>query len=130
MSGGVQRLKREPFDADPVAVADPDRHDIGLGLLAHHRDAMRALAERFEPGDVIGVEMGVDRLHQPEVEFVQELNVAIDPFEHGIDDERLPAMAAREQIGVGAGGLIEELPENHFSSFGRVGPSPLFRLRL
>jgi hypothetical protein len=79
---------------------------------------------------MIGMKVGVDRLHQPELELVQELNVAIDPFEHGIDDERLPAMAAREQIGIGAGSLVEELPENHRSSFGCARPLPAFPFRL
>ena len=49
-----------------------------LGLLAHHGDAVRAVAQRTEPGDVVGVQVGVDRLHQLQVEFADELEIAID----------------------------------------------------
>jgi hypothetical protein len=59
------------------------------------------------------MEVRVHRLHQPHIELLQELDVAINPFEDGIDDERLPAMAAREKIGVGARSAVEQLPENH-----------------
>ena len=112
----IQRLEGESFDTDLVAVAHPDGNDIGLALFAHHRDAARALTQRFKSGDVVGVEMGVDRLHQPEIELLQKLDVAVDPFEHRVDDERFSAMAAREKIGVGAGGRVEQLPEDHDES--------------
>ena len=95
-------VEGQAFDADAVAVGDADRHDVGLGLLAHDGDAFRALAERLEPGDVVGVQMRVDGLDQAQVELAQELDVAVDALEHGIDDQRLAAMPAREQIGVGA----------------------------
>ena len=47
-----------------LAVGEPHRHDVGLGLLAHHGDAVGAVAQRAEAGDVVGVQMGVDRLDQ------------------------------------------------------------------
>ena len=70
---------------------DADRHDFGLGLLTHDGDALRALAERVEPGDVIGVQVRVDGLHQAQVELAQELDIAVDALEHRIDDQRLAA---------------------------------------
>ena len=58
--------------------------------------------KRLEPGDVVGVEMGVDGLDEPQVELAQELDVAVDALEHRIDDQRLAAVPACQQIGVGA----------------------------
>jgi hypothetical protein len=46
-------------------------------------------------GDVIGMQMGVDRLDQPQVELAQELAIAVGLFEHGIEDQGLAAGAAR-----------------------------------
>ena len=38
----------------------------------------------------------------------------LDALEHGIDDERLAAVAAGKEIRVGARVRVEELPEDHF----------------
>ena len=65
---------------------------------------MGAVAQRAEPGDVVGVQMGVDGLDQFEVELAHQLQIAIDPLQHRIDDQRLAAVPAGEQIGVGARG--------------------------
>ena len=62
---------------------------------------------------MIGVQVRVDRLDQPEVEFPHELQVAVDLLQHRIDDQRLAAMAAGQQIGIGAGRAVEELAEDH-----------------
>jgi hypothetical protein len=58
-------VEAQALDADAVAVCDADRDDFGLGLLAHDGDALGALAERVEPGDVVGVQVCVDGLDQP-----------------------------------------------------------------
>ena len=44
---------------------------------------MGTVAQFAEPGDVVGVQMGIDGLDQPKVEFAQQLAVAIDLFQHG-----------------------------------------------
>jgi hypothetical protein len=62
---------------------------------------------------VIGVQVGVDRLHQLQVELADELEVAIDLFKDRIDDQRFAATAGREQVGVGAGRRVEQLTEDH-----------------
>ena len=103
MARRIGDVEAEALDADAVAVGDADRHDFGLGLLAHDGDALRALAERVEPRDVVGVQVRVDGLHQAQVELAQKLDVAVDALEHGIDDQRLAAVTAGEQIGVCAG---------------------------
>ncbi len=96
MARRVGDIQAEPLDAQPVAVGDAHRHHIDAGLLAHHGDAARAVAQRAEAGDVVGVQVGVDRLHQLEVELADELEVAIDLLQDGVDDQRLAAAAGGE----------------------------------
>ena len=74
---------------------------------------MCAVAQRAEAGDVVGVQMGVDRLHQPEIELLHQLQIAVDLLEHGIDDERFAAAAARQHVAIGARDAVEQLPEDH-----------------
>ena len=70
VAGRVEHVERNALDGELVALGDPHRDDVGLGLLAHHGDAVGAVAQRAEPGDVVGVEMRVDGLDQLEVELV------------------------------------------------------------
>ena len=62
---------------------------------------------------MVGMQMGVHRLDQPEVEFLHQLQVAVHLFQHRVDDQRLAAAAAGEQVAVGAGYAVEQLPEDH-----------------
>ena len=113
VAGRVEHVERDALDRELVAFGEPHRHHVDLALLAHHGDAVGAVAQRAEPGDVVGMQMGVDRLDQLEVELVDELEVAVDLLQHRIDDQRLAAAPAGEQIGVGAGDAVEELAEDH-----------------
>jgi hypothetical protein len=72
-----------------------------------------AIAQRAEAGDVVGMQVGIDRLNQLQVELVDQLDVAIDLFQHRIDDQRLAAMPAGEQVGVGPGDAVKQLAEDH-----------------
>ena len=103
VAGRVEHVERDALDRELVAVGEPHRHHVGLGLLAHHGDAVGAVAQRAEAGDVVGVQMRVDRLDQLEVELLHQLEIAVDLLQHRIDDQRLAAAPAGEQIGIGAG---------------------------
>jgi hypothetical protein len=50
-----------------------------------------AVAQRGQAGDVVGVQMRVDRLHEFEIELLHQLEIAVDLLEHRIDDERFAA---------------------------------------
>ena len=78
MAGRVEHVEPQALDLHAVAFRDPHRHDIGMGLLAHHRDAMGAVAQCAKPGDVVGMQMGVDGLDQLEIELANELQIAVD----------------------------------------------------
>ena len=113
MARRVEHVEREPFDRELVAFGEPHRYHVDLAALAHHRHALRAVAQRAEPGDVVGVQMGVDRLDQPQVELLDQLDIAVDLLQHRIDDQSLAAAPAGEQVGVGAGDAVEQLAKDH-----------------
>ena len=48
-----------------------------------------------------------------EFELAHELQIAVDLLQHRIDDQRLAALPAGNDIGVGAGNAVEELAEYH-----------------
>jgi hypothetical protein len=72
-----------------------------------------AVAQLAEPGDVVGMQMGVDRLDQLEIELAQQLAVAIDLLQHGVENQGLAAGAAGQQITVGSGDAVEQLAKDH-----------------
>ena len=113
VAGRVHHVEADALDRHLVAVGDPHRHHVGLALLAHDGDAVGAVAQFAEAGDVVGMQMGIDRLDQLQIEFAQQLAVAVDLLQHGIEDQRLAAGAAGQQIAVGAGGAVEQLTEDH-----------------
>jgi hypothetical protein len=111
--GRVEHVEAHALDRQPIAVGNPHRHDIDLALLAHDRDAARAVAQRSQAGDVVGVQMRVDRLHELKIELLHQLEVTVDLFQHGIDDERFAATTAGEDVAIGARDAVEQLPEDH-----------------
>jgi len=100
MAGRIEDVEAHAFDLHPVAVGDPHRHRVDLALLAHHGDAKGTVAQRAEAGDVIGMQKGVDRLHQLEVELGDELQVALDLFNHRVDDHRLADSPTGQEIAI------------------------------
>jgi hypothetical protein len=51
---------------------------------------------------VIGVQMRIHRLDQIEIEFLHQMQVTVHFLQHRIDDERVSAAAAGQEVGVGA----------------------------
>ena len=102
MPRGVDCAETQAIDGDRVSVRHADRDDVGLGFLAHDRYALGAVAQLAEARDVIGMQMRVDGLNETQIEFVQELDVALDLLEHRIDDKRLAARPACKEVAVGA----------------------------
>src|SRR6201999_3239380 len=89
------------------------RNNIDLAAFAHHGHAMSAVAQCAQPGDMIGVQVGINGLDQPEVELVHELEVAIHLLQHGINDQRLASAPAGQEVRIGSRDAIEELAEDH-----------------
>src|SRR5580704_17344853 len=59
------------------------------------------------------MQMRIDSFDQLEIEFAQQLAIAIDSVEHRIEDHRLAARAACQEIAVGAGYAVEQLTKDH-----------------
>ena len=93
----VKHIEAQPLDLYAVAFRHPHGDDVGVRLLAHHRDAMGAVAKRTQSGDMVGVQMRIDGLDQLEIELAHELQIAVDLLQHRIDDQRLAAMPTRER---------------------------------
>ena len=113
MARRVHHVERHAFDRHSVAVGHPHRHHIGLALVAHDGDAVGAVAQFAETGDVIGMKVGVDRLDEFEIELAQQLAVAVGLLQHGVEDQRLAAGAAGQEIAVCSGNAVEELAKDH-----------------
>ena len=109
----VKHIEAQSLDLDAVAFRHAHGDNVGVRLLAHHCDAMSAVAQRTQSGDMVGVQMRVGGLDQLEIELAHELQIAVDLLQHRIDDQRLAAMPAGDEIGVGAGNAVEELAEDH-----------------
>jgi hypothetical protein len=45
-----------------------------------------------------GVDVGVERLDQAQIELAEKLDVAIDPLEHRIDDQHLAARCSGKEV--------------------------------
>ena len=120
VAGGVEHIEAQALDRQLVAVGDPHRHHVDVALFPHHRHAAGAVAQRAQASDVVGVQMGVDRLDEPEIELLHQLEVAVDLLEHRIDDERFAAAAAGEHVAIGARNAVEQLPEDHRCLYNRA----------
>ena len=51
-----------------------------------------------------------------QIELIQQLDVAINPFQYGIDDEGLATPTTGQQITVGGRHIVEHLGQNHFGT--------------
>ena len=65
VSRGVQELKGEIPQGQPVAVLDPDVYGARGGFLVHDELRYRFAFEVPRPGDVVGVGVGVDYVCLP-----------------------------------------------------------------
>ena len=117
----VDDIKGNGFDLDLVALVDAHGNDVDLAVPSHHGDAARPVAKGPEPGDMVGVYMGIHGLDEFQVQFVQQPDVVVDRFEDGVDDQHLTARAAAEQIGVSARDGLEDLAKDHDDSECRCG---------
>ena len=120
--GGSGVKRAHAFDGELVAFSKPHRNNVGFGLLTHDGDAMRAVAQCTKPGNVIGVQVGIDRFHQLAIQFLHQLEIAVDFLQHRVNDQRFAARPTGEQIGVGSG-----LPDQKVDGKSWHGP---FRCRL
>ena len=58
------------------------------------------------------MDMGLERIGEAQAQLLDQRRVAAHLLEYRIDDDRRTAAAIGEQIGVGGGRRIEQLPED------------------
>ena len=96
---------------------DVVRHQIAVGTLgaAGGRNSDPAAGPPLQhpgTGDVVGMDMSFERIGQPQAELLDQRRIPPHLLEHRIDDDGGTAAPIGEQIGVGGGGGIEQLPKN------------------
>lgn len=96
MAGRISHIERHTLDREFLAIGQPHRDHVGFCPLTHDSDAMRFIAERAETGNMVGMHVGIDGFDKIEIELFDELQVAINLFQDGVDDQRLTAAAAGE----------------------------------
>ncbi len=98
-------------EVDPVAVREVAVRALGAARLGDADPAADAMLEEPRAGDVIGMQVGVERELEVEAELVDQCRVAQRLVEDGVDQHRLAARGIGEQVRVGGGGRIAELAE-------------------
>ena len=78
VAGRIDDTQAGALDFNPIPIGNAHRDHVGLGLLPHHCDAAGAVSQRAKPRNVVGVEVGVDGLDQPQIELVEKLGVTGD----------------------------------------------------
>src|SRR5258706_4902934 len=119
VTGRGADLERALAETDAVAV-----REIGIGArrpaLRRERDAAaQALLQERSAGDVIGVNVGFEGAYELQPQLGDQGLIAAYLLEYGIDQNRVPALAAAQEIGIGRGLRIEELPEDQRHRFAR-----------
>ena len=71
---------------------------------------------------MVGMDMGFQRVEELQAQFLDQGRVAPYLLEDSVDEHGLTAFAAGQQIGVGRGLRVEQLPEDE--SHGANAPSP------
>ena len=57
--------------------------------------------------------MCVEHVREREAELAHDLEIALDLFEHGVDEHRLARLLVGEQIRIGRAFGVEELAKHH-----------------
>src|SRR5881392_417999 len=102
-----------------IAVAEGDDivlHQISVGAFGTTVRRERApapgpLLQQPSSCYMVGVDMGFQDVDEAQAELFDQRRVAAHLLEHRVDDDRRSATAVGEQVGVGRGRRIEQLPE-------------------
>ena len=94
-----------------VTMTDRSPHTDRISSLRDHRLAPQLLPQLRGPSDVVGVNVSLQGELQAQAELCDELGIALDQFQDGIDEQRLSTIG--QQVRVGTGLSVEELAEDH-----------------
>ena len=100
------------------------QQQIGAGGSAARRErdpAAETLAKEPGGGHVVGVDVRLERVAQPEAEFGDQSRVPLELLEDRVDENRLLRVGVRQEVRVGRRARIEELAKQHGSHDTGVG---------
>ena len=114
VAGRVDHVERQALDAQPVAVGR-SASKRRRRWLCSPITVMQRVRSRSAPRPVMwsACRCVSTALTSCRSSSSHQLQVAIDLLQHRVDDQRLAAAAAGEQIGVGARRGVEQLAEDH-----------------
>lgn len=109
------REDHQLFAAEAQHVAIPHEHVRALRTrgFGEHDATAEPLAGEPRARHVVGVDVGLQRVQEPQAELANERCVAHVLLVHRVDEHRLTACFVGEQISVRRGAEVEELPEEH-----------------
>jgi hypothetical protein len=110
---GAARLERKAPEGDRVAVPHEPVRGAHAGPLPQDETAAESRPERAARGHVVGVDVGLERLRELELQLLEELDVPLELLPHGVDQQRLARHLVRQEVGVGGRRGVEELAEDH-----------------
>ena len=113
---GVERLQRECAEADRLAFADLQISTRRRALFGDRGERSACLPQPGGTGHVVGVDVGLDGVFEDQAELIEQRQVALDSFEHRIDQYRLARLIAPDQISVGRRHRIKQLTKDHSKS--------------
>jgi hypothetical protein len=113
VAGRVQRLQADAAGPQRDALGEAD---IGASEAIRRRigdPAARLALELQRRGDVVGMDVRVHGVGEPEAARGDLGKVALPRRHHRIDEDREPGLLAAQQVGVRARDGLEELREDH-----------------
>jgi hypothetical protein len=110
---GVVNAERLGAEADDVAVTHHHVRAFRARLGSDHDAAAEPLLQEPRRGDVVGVDVGLERVEEPEAELVDQCGVARDLLEDAVDEDRLARGLVGEEIRPRRRLRVEELTEEH-----------------
>jgi hypothetical protein len=106
------RFEAAAAEGDAVTVVQQPVGVLRGRRLGQHDLAAAAQLQQPGAGDMVGVDVGVQRGQQAQAEFAQQRSVAAHVLEHRVDEHGLAGIGVAEQVGVGRRRRIEELAED------------------
>ena len=113
VSGGKQRPQRQAAHDQGLLFRDAE---IGAGQSFDRGIGDLTAGERPQPArrtDVVGMDVGFEGQFQRQAELAHQREVAFRSLDHRIDERAFPRFLTADQIGVGGGFRLEQLPEDH-----------------
>ena len=120
VAGCVERLQRQAAEANRLAFPDGQVDVRGGAFVRNCGPRSGCFTQPRGARDMIGVNVGFDRIFERQAELVEQGEVALDRVDDRIDQHGFARFAARDEIGVGRRDGLEQLTEDHLWPLAQV----------